>query len=144
MPVYNVNSEDPDRTPRSLASDLALHCLPVSLLRVSSLIRLIISAEWESPRERKKTDRRDSRGDESERQGRKRNRNESEETEEIKNIHPLPLPGNHYQRPGGVVYPTLRHIQTPTPSSQAPLWKQNQTHHIYENRLCFIQSIHEL
>ena len=36
-----------------------------------------------SPRERKKTDRRDSRGDERERQGRKRNRNESEETEEI-------------------------------------------------------------
>ena len=39
-----------------------------------------------SPREREKTDKRDSRGDEREEQGRKRNRNESEETEEIK--HP--------------------------------------------------------
>ena len=37
-----------------------------------------------SPREREKSDRRDSRRDEREEQGRKRNRNESEETEEIK------------------------------------------------------------
>ena len=36
-----------------------------------------------SPREREKGDRRDSRGDEREGQGRKRNRNESEEIEEI-------------------------------------------------------------
>ena len=36
-----------------------------------------------SPREREKRERRDSRRDESEVQGRKRNRNESEETEEI-------------------------------------------------------------
>ena len=36
-----------------------------------------------SPREREKTDRRDSRGDEREVQRRKRNRNEREETEEI-------------------------------------------------------------
>ena len=45
-----------------------------------------------SPRERGKRDRRDSRGDEREDQGRKRNRNESEETEEIKTCPPLPLP----------------------------------------------------
>ena len=45
-----------------------------------------------SPREREKYDRRDSRGDEREEQGRKRNRNETEETGEIKNITPLPLP----------------------------------------------------
>ena len=32
IPVLNVNSEDPDQTPRSAASDLGLHCLPVSLL----------------------------------------------------------------------------------------------------------------
>ena len=44
-----------------------------------------------SPREREKTDRRDSRGDEREGHGRKRNRNESEETEEIKHS-PIPLP----------------------------------------------------
>ena len=37
-----------------------------------------------SPRERVKKDRRDSRGDEREGQGRKRNKNESEETEDIK------------------------------------------------------------
>ena len=39
-----------------------------------------------STREMEKTDRRDSRGDEREGQGRKMNRNEREETEEIKNI----------------------------------------------------------
>ena len=45
-----------------------------------------------SPKEREKSDRRDSRGDERKEQGRKRNRNESEETEEIKTFSPLPLP----------------------------------------------------
>ena len=45
-----------------------------------------------SPKEREKRDRRDSRGDESEGQGRKRNRNESGETEELKTFPPLPLP----------------------------------------------------
>ena len=28
----NANSVDPDQTPRSVASDLGLHCLPMSLL----------------------------------------------------------------------------------------------------------------
>ena len=37
-----------------------------------------------SPREREKSNRRDSRGDLREGQGRKKNRNESKETEEIK------------------------------------------------------------
>ena len=32
MPVVNANSVDPDQTPRSAASDLGLHCLPVSHL----------------------------------------------------------------------------------------------------------------
>ena len=32
-----VNSEDPDQTPRSAASDLGLHCLPITLLGVSRL-----------------------------------------------------------------------------------------------------------
>ena len=31
-PVFNANSEDPDQTPRSAASDMGLHCLSVSLL----------------------------------------------------------------------------------------------------------------
>ena len=43
-----------------------------------------------SPREREKRDRRDSRRDEREGQGRKRNWNESEETEEIKTSPPYP------------------------------------------------------
>ena len=42
-----------------------------------------------SPRERERRDRRDSRGDERELQGRKRKMNESEE---IKKIHPHLLP----------------------------------------------------
>ena len=45
-----------------------------------------------SPREREKSNRRDSRRDEREGQRRKRNRNESEETEEIKTSPPYPYP----------------------------------------------------
>ena len=30
-PSQNVNSVDPDQTPRSAASDQCLHCLPISL-----------------------------------------------------------------------------------------------------------------
>ena len=30
--VLNTNSTDPDQTPRSAASDLGLHCLPMSVL----------------------------------------------------------------------------------------------------------------
>ena len=32
-----ANSGDPDQTPRSSASDLGLHCLPITLLGVSRL-----------------------------------------------------------------------------------------------------------
>ena len=32
-----ANSGDPDQTPPSAASDLGLHCLPVTVLRVSGL-----------------------------------------------------------------------------------------------------------
>ena len=32
-----ANSGDPDQTPRSVASDLGLHCLPIIILGVSSL-----------------------------------------------------------------------------------------------------------
>ena len=32
-----ANSDDPDQTPRSAASDLGLHCLPVTRLPFSSL-----------------------------------------------------------------------------------------------------------
>ena len=30
-----ANSEDPDQTPRSAASDLGLHCLPITILGIS-------------------------------------------------------------------------------------------------------------
>ena len=32
-----ANSEDPDQMPHSAASDLGLHCLPITLLGVSRL-----------------------------------------------------------------------------------------------------------
>ena len=35
-----ANSGDPDQTPHSAASDLGLHCLPFTLLRVSRLQRV--------------------------------------------------------------------------------------------------------
>ena len=80
-----------------------------------------------SPREREKRDRRDSRGDEREGQGRKRKMNESEETEEIKtsplclyllqghqalsNCKPISV-----GRPGNASYTTpLPHPTTPHP-----------------------------
>ena len=31
-PVFNANIVDPDQTPHSAASDLGLHCLPMSVL----------------------------------------------------------------------------------------------------------------
>ena len=31
IPVINANSVDPDQMPHSMASDLGLHCLPMSL-----------------------------------------------------------------------------------------------------------------
>ena len=36
-----ASSEDPDQMPRSAASDLGLHCLPVTLLRVPDYNGLI-------------------------------------------------------------------------------------------------------
>ena len=35
--VFFANSEDPDQTPHSAASDLGLHCLPITLLGVSRI-----------------------------------------------------------------------------------------------------------
>ena len=32
IPIFYANSIDPDQTPHSVASDLCLHCLPMSLL----------------------------------------------------------------------------------------------------------------
>ena len=37
IPVANANSVDPDQMPHSVASDLGLHCLPITLLRISRL-----------------------------------------------------------------------------------------------------------
>ena len=40
-----ANSGDPDQMPHSVASDLGLHCLPITLLGVSSLqwVKMVIS-----------------------------------------------------------------------------------------------------
>ena len=38
MSELNANSVEPDQTPCSAASDLGLHCLPMSLLWDASLI----------------------------------------------------------------------------------------------------------
>ena len=35
--VFNINSVDPDQTPRSATSDLGLHCLPMSFLESAGL-----------------------------------------------------------------------------------------------------------
>ena len=37
MSKLNANNVDPDQTPRSVTSDLGLHCLQVSLLRDARL-----------------------------------------------------------------------------------------------------------
>ena len=63
-----------------------------------------------SLREREKRDRRDSRRDEREGQGRKRNRNESKETEEIK-IFPSTLTCYKESRP----CPTVSQYQLDAP-----------------------------
>ena len=41
-----ANSEDPDQTLQSAASDLGLHCLPVTLLGISRLQWDFIVANW--------------------------------------------------------------------------------------------------
>ena len=65
------------------------------------------------PREREKIDRKESRGDEREGQGRMRNRNESEETEEIKNS-PSTLTCHMDNRP----CPTVSQYQLDAPVTQ--------------------------
>ena len=39
--VFNANNVDPDQTPHSAASDLGLHCLPMSLLWGLSIDELL-------------------------------------------------------------------------------------------------------
>ena len=78
-----------------------------------------------SPREREKRDRRDSRGDEREEQGRKRNRNESEETKTFpfstftcyKNRRPCPTV-SQYQLDAPVTKDT-QHLRTTRPPQLA-------------------------
>ena len=41
-----ANSGDPDQTPHSAASDLCLHCLPVTRLGVSSLQLVKLAGRW--------------------------------------------------------------------------------------------------
>ena len=81
-----------------------------------------------SPREREK---RDSRGDDREGQGRKRNRNESVETEEIKTFPPLPLPATKIHvaglpncKPISDGHPVDARYVTPLPYLTNPLLKR--------------------
>ena len=46
MVKLSVNSEDPDQTPHSAASDLGLHCLPITLLGVSRLQWVNKCVDW--------------------------------------------------------------------------------------------------
>ena len=47
-----ANSEDPDQTPHSAASDLGLHCLPITLLGISRLQWLKLSQCMTKPTRR--------------------------------------------------------------------------------------------
>ena len=64
-----------------------------------------------SPREREKRDRRDSKGDERQGQGRKKNRNESEETDELKTF-----PLYHYLLQGQQALPNCKPVSVGHPS----------------------------
>ena len=61
-----ANSGDPDQTPQDAASDLGLHCLPITLLRVSRLqwvkdMSTLVGQFVLSPRKSEKNNRRASR-----------------------------------------------------------------------------------
>ena len=80
-----ANSADADQTLHFAVSNLVIQCLltpvcPIACVGVYGPVNHCESFV-SSPREREKRDRKDSRGDEVEGQGRKRNRNKSEETE---------------------------------------------------------------
>ena len=90
------------------------------------------------PREREKTDRRDSSGDKREGLGRKRNRNEREATEEIKTVpstltcykYSKPCPTvSQYQLDAPVTQGTrhLRHTRPPLRAIEVRLYKQLKT-----------------
>ena len=42
IPVFNANNVDPDLTPRSVASDLGLHYLPITHFGFSSLKWVVV------------------------------------------------------------------------------------------------------
>ena len=108
LAIQNMPSEDSDQTalmctcPAQVRSYIFSHCSSNDKLYILGLILLGFNDTWtvvghfvSSPREMEKRDRRDSKGDEREGQGRKRNRNESEVTEEIKTfpLYPYLLQG---------------------------------------------------
>ena len=107
------------------ACEVLLHkCTPQPLILIelgfydtSTLVGHFVS----SPREREKRDRRDSRGDKREGQGRKGNRNESEVTEEIlktSSLYPYLFPGKQALpncKPISVGLPSEVSYTTPSP-----------------------------
>ena len=93
-----------------------------------------------SPREMEKRDRRDSRGDEREGQGRNSNRNESEETEEIKTfpLYPDLLQGQQASpncKPISVGYPNDKRYMTPLPHSLPCIPYQRGLHVLLQERI---------
>ena len=46
MAVLFANSGDPDQTPHSVASELGLHCLPITLLRQATVAQLDAPSDW--------------------------------------------------------------------------------------------------
>ena len=87
LPIYSSSF----KAPASIVFEIFCSLIVLGFNDTSTLVGHFVS----SPREREKSDRRDSRRDEREEQGRKRNRNESEETEEIKTfpLNPYLLQG---------------------------------------------------
>ena len=55
MAILLANSEDPDQMPHSVASDLGLHCLSITLLQVSRLqwVNIIAYANADATKKKK-------------------------------------------------------------------------------------------
>ena len=85
--VFFFNYQHPPPAPDPPTPKIHAVKIPVRLLLIAlgfNDTSILVGHFMSSPRDREKTDKKDSRADEREAQGRNRNRKESEETEEIK------------------------------------------------------------
>ena len=78
--MANCWSVNTDGNASNVSSHVSVELIVLGFNDMPTLVGHFVS----SPREREEKDRRDSRGDLREGQGRKKNRNESKETEELK------------------------------------------------------------